>query len=194
MIMHVLLILCTSIKAGRKQIVLHFAWRTPAGLLFFFLLHHLHLLVSLWYSLLVILSCKHFLFFVIYSIGKAVIHSLFYPSDNYFFQSILYPFHSSSFLLHSFWYYVTLSPLYININIITETFRCAVWECRFKSKASFSWASCEGLLPVNPYSGSSTHEGYLGENRWWVSLRKSALKEYQFLTSINLAICELETE
>lgn len=59
--------------AGRKQIVSQFASRKINGLLLIFLRQSIHLLVSLWKSPSVVLSCKHL------PLG---LHSLFYHSNN----------------------------------------------------------------------------------------------------------------
>lgn len=78
--------------AGLKQIIFYFAGKTFISLRLVFLPHRVWVSVSLWYSILVILTCKYFLL---------VLHSVYYHSNSRFLQVILF-LHSSRFSFRNY--------------------------------------------------------------------------------------------
>lgn len=104
MILHVLLVVHLWKIAGEKQIAFYFSWRNFVGLFLIFLLHHLKLLMFLLYALSIIPNFKYLSIAVFRSIGKAVIDSLLWYSDNRFAHAILnfsIPFHLLYFLFQA---------------------------------------------------------------------------------------------
>lgn len=106
-------------NAVREQIVFYTAERTLNGFLLIFIFHYLHLLASLWWLLSLKLSCKHLPLVLIHSIFKAVLHSVFYHSDNLFHYSFLLLFlFCLSFLFFSISNSIPISPLDIDRHVL----------------------------------------------------------------------------